>query len=80
LYDPARVGQPHFLGSRDKVQITLAEGWIAEYPAANELYDKVFACRTPLGGVGWYCNPQVEDTVAKARAAQLADPGQAARL
>jgi YVTN family beta-propeller protein len=69
-----------FLGSRDKVQITLAEGWIAEYPAANQLYDKVFACKTPLGGVGWYCKPQVEDTVTQARATQLTDPGQAARL
>lgn len=67
-----------FLGSRDKVQITLADGWIAEYPAASQLYDKVFACTTPLGGAGWYCNRQVEDTVAKARAAQL--PGQAAKL
>ena len=67
-----------FLGSRDKVQITLADGWIAEYPAASQLYDKVFACTTPLGGAGWYCNRQVEDTVAKARAAQL--PGQAAQL
>jgi DNA-binding beta-propeller fold protein YncE len=45
--------------TRDTVQITLAEEWIAEYPAANQLYDKVFACKTPLGAVGWYCNPQV---------------------
>ena len=69
-----------FLGSRDKVQITLAEGWIAEYPAANQLYDKVFTCKTPMGGVGWYCNRQVEDTVKQARAVKLTDPGQAARL
>jgi YVTN family beta-propeller protein len=69
-----------FLGSRDKVQITLADGWIAEYPAASQLYDKVFACTTVSGGVGWYCNPQVEGTVAQARAVELTDPGQAAQL
>gem|GEM_PF-4562396 len=68
-----------FLGSRNKVQITLADGWIAEYPAPSQLYDKAFACTTASGGVGWYCSPQVEGTVAQPRAAQRSDPGQGAR-
>jgi len=67
-------------GSRSRVQITSGPGWEAEYPAASSLFDDVFSCTTARVGAGWYCDPQVERIAAEAHAAELSDPGRAARL
>jgi len=68
------------LRSGHRVQITSAPVWVADYPAASNLFDDVFSCTTATLAAGWYCNPQVERMAAEAHAAELSDPGRAARL
>jgi len=63
-----------------QAQMTSGPGWIAHYPVGANFFDSVFGCTTAVGGTGWYCNPEVERTVAQAHAAQLSDPGKAGRL
>jgi len=68
------------LQSRQRVQITSAPGWDADYPASSNFYDAVFSCATATGGAGWYCNPRVERVAAEAREAEMSDAIGAGRL
>jgi len=68
------------LQSLQRVQITSAPGWVADYPASSNFYDAVFSCATSTGGAGWYCNPRVESVAAEAREAEMSDPRRARRL
>ncbi len=61
-------------------QITSGPGWTADHPTGSSFYDAIFACKDATSGAGWYCNPRVEKTAAKARQAEMSDPAQANHL
>ena len=62
------------------VQVMSAAGSVAGYPAPPSFFGGIFSCGTGVAGAGWYCDARVERTIAAARAAELVDPGRAARL
>jgi YVTN family beta-propeller protein len=71
--------------SRNKVQLGLS-GWAADIPSSSEFFDQLLTCRSfdqnpaSTNNLAEFCDPRVDQTVRRARAAQQADPAAARRL
>jgi len=77
---------PYLADSRNRIQITWALGWTADYPAASNFYYNLFSCASFVPGNGGnnlnvseYCNRDIDRLAAHALMLEQTDPGAARR-
>ena len=69
-----------------QVDVAITPGWIPDYPRPDAYFDFLFACQPlPAGGAGnnninHYCQPDVDELVAQAKATELTNPPEALSL
>ncbi len=70
------VADPHM-----RIQVSLAGGWLADYPSPIDFFDILLTCRTAAGlNVDKFCDPRFDSLVHAADAAQATDPTRALEL
>ena len=66
---------------RRRVQVSLAGGWLADYPSPIDFFDILLTCRTGANlNVDEFCDPHFDTLVHKADAVQATDPARAVEL
>jgi ABC-type oligopeptide transport system substrate-binding subunit len=65
---------------RKEVQVSGLDGWIADYPAPDTIFDPLISCRVSNETLSGFCDPRIDRMAADARRAELIDPSVARRL
>jgi len=69
---------------RTKIQVSIGEGWGADFPTPSTFFDPLLSCQSAAGPTtnNWprFCDPHVDKLASQALAAQLTDPAAARSL
>jgi len=73
--------------SRNKVQISWADGWIADYPAPYNFYAPLFSCDGFLpansdtnNNISEFCDPEIDGIAAEAHDLEVTEPAAASNV
>jgi ABC-type transport system substrate-binding protein len=84
LTDDNAVYIPFISDPSNNVDVAITPGWIPGYPRPDAYFDYLFSCRPSLqawdNNLNHYCQPEVDELVARAKSTELTNPPEALSL